>query len=695
MQPMNYKKEGSITVFLSVSMLLIFSLLLSVISSAIYYGGKLRVVSAVDLAVKSLQADYDRKIYDEYGLMLLSEDNKAILMELLEEYMSYNVDVTKNIGSSNTDFYGITIDSISINNVVTPRDDYGLPFENLVCDYMEIAAPIGIGESLMNKFMASDKSSSITKVTSSIDTLSSQAIIIDESIDKFIEYADGVKKQGNEVVIKDSFAKQLCYGSITMYDIAVNDASLYNRLRYYYMNTNTMSRDIEKLVNSIKTSLNNNQSSSADEKKLKEKLTELEKKVNSAETKLLLAKTEIDKIYSANENLKNAVTSSTKVINGLKEALGEELHKEMLREVEQYSNYLSQEKVLNIEAAKNAVYGNINAISQMKTYIKLLKGNINSGNVDNFVSYAVSLKDALYSYNIRDIKIDYSKLNLNKSTDSGVLKTIQNTLTEGFLGLVIQDVDNISQKSINNPLWVNTDFSNIDVDNYSGDTNVANRATKNILVNEYCMKKFKSYTQNTVNCLNYEVEYIISGKGNDKENLASVVSKIVLLRQGTNFMYLLTDSEKKSQAYTLAVALAGASGVPVLVTATKWLILGLWAYAEAIIDARNLLEGKGIPLIKNRSNFKLTLENLLNMNLEGESTSLSNGVHYDDYLKLLLYTGNKCEKYNRMMNVIEMKMYSNDIDFSMGECVYGLSVEVLAGIRNNRFSYTEKTAFCY
>ena len=48
------------------------------------------------------------------------------------------------------------------------------------------------------------------------------------------------------------------------------------------------------------------------------------------------------------------------------------------------------------------------------------------------------------------------------------------------------------------------------------------------------------------------MEYIISGKSSDRENLTEVVEKIVGIRNVMNLGYLLTDSVKMSQLTFIA-----------------------------------------------------------------------------------------------------------------------------------------------
>lgn len=79
--------------------------------------------------------------------------------------------------------------------------------------------------------------------------------------------------------------------------------------------------------------------------------------------------------------------------------------------------------------------------------------------------------------------------------------------------------------------------------------------------------------------LDYELEYICRGNASDAQNLEETVRRILLLREGVNYGYLLTDEEAKAKAELLAVALAAVTGNEALVKGVKHLILlgwGLW-----------------------------------------------------------------------------------------------------------------------
>ena len=103
----------------------------------------------------------------------------------------------------------------------------------------------------------------------------------------------------------------------------------------------------------------------------------------------------------------------------------------------------------------------------------------------------------------------------------------------------------------------------------------------------------KPFAGNAVNpeedgALSYGMEYLICGRGSDAENLKSVIKKLLLLREGLNFLYLQQDAAKQAQALSAATAIAGASVNPAVIHAVKEGILAAWAYAESLCDAKAL-----------------------------------------------------------------------------------------------------------
>ena len=146
--------------------------------------------------------------------------------------------------------------------------------------------------------------------------------------------------------------------------------------------------------------------------------------------------------------------------------------------------------------------------------------------------------------------------------------------------------------------------------------------------------------------LDYQIEYILAGKDSDIENLKNIVHRLLLLREGVNFAYAVANADMRKQAGILALALTAGVGVPGLTAAVRAALLLAWAYGESLLDVRTLLAGGKVPLAKTADTWKLSLENL--ENLETVLTECDQGggkgQSYVDYLRILLCLGGK-DKY--------------------------------------------------
>ncbi len=92
-----------------------------------------------------------------------------------------------------------------------------------------------------------------------------------------------------------------------------------------------------------------------------------------------------------------------------------------------------------------------------------------------------------------------------------------------------------------------------------------------ILTIQY-LKKYTSNYRHSVSmphALEYEQEFILFGKYSDKANLEKMASRILLIREGINFAYLLTDQAKCDEALAMAAVIAASAGIPGAVKAIQ------------------------------------------------------------------------------------------------------------------------------
>lgn len=211
--------------------------------------------------------------------------------------------------------------------------------------------------------------------------------------------------------------------------------------------------------------------------------------------------------------------------------------------------------------------------------------------------------------------------------------------------------------------------------------NLAEEAARMVLYGEYVLEYCSNFTLNKEKSgIQYETEYILFGKESDDENLKTCVNRLLWIREGLNAAHIFASASKMESALTLATAIVGWTMIPALVTAAQFVIVGVWAYAESLLDVRRLLNGKKVALVKTEQNWQLGIEGLTDFfnGIKQEEVEDEDGIFYEDYIRILLLMMNKTEKYYRTMDVIQQNMRQISPDFEMQNYVYAAEICVEA-----------------
>lgn len=310
--------------------------------------------------------------------------------------------------------------------------------------------------------------------------------------------------------------------------------------------------------------------------------------------------------------------------------------------------------------------------------------------------------------------IEKSLWNLKKGNSNDDAKEEKNLyerakslISDGVLGIVLEDVNNISTMQIRNlnlPTTLETD-GNKKADLIKDITN------KGIFV-KYIELYFNNYAKiseygNDDTALKYEMEYILNGNLNDKDNLTETIKKLVEVRNLSNGAYLITDGEKMKEITTLAETVATAIGMPFLTPVAQAVIIEAWALTEAVIDVRQLLNGEKVPIVKNSENWNSSIKNIGTFE---DGRKNNTGLTYTQYLQTMIMTQKTKNTVFRTMDLVQVNMQKryNKV-FLISEC-FGMC-EVEANLRiepvftslpivsyligNNNESYIYKTKMEY
>lgn len=257
--------------------------------------------------------------------------------------------------------------------------------------------------------------------------------------------------------------------------------------------------------------------------------------------------------------------------------------------------------------------------------------------------------------------------------------------------------------------------------------------THRYLLSSYILDTFNSTAQTASEDHFFfrEAEYILQGELSDRENRRKTASALRILRLSLNFAYLYTDP-KKQEALTAAAEIIAPGPAAAAVQAV---LASAWAYAESVNDAELLMKGYRVPLMKDKTSWAISLENLLRQvslksltkdpeDLEedpgkgrnkgpdaltdlltqnsgddtsagtanGSSASLpvihpeeNKGLDYQQYLRILLFLQDENLMCARILDLIQINMRKNvDGSFLIAACSTGISMDVTVNHRTRK-----------
>lgn len=205
-----------------------------------------------------------------------------------------------------------------------------------------------------------------------------------------------------------------------------------------------------------------------------------------------------------------------------------------------------------------------------------------------------------------------------------------------------------------------------------------------------------------------EWEYVAFGNLDDEENFKDAKNKIKLIRNALNLAYLYSDTGKRELINTAAQLITPGPAA----AATGVLIAEAWAFAEAELDMKVLLENKRVPIMKDDDSWKTDLggilkkdeiveklddeaKELLDKNYDeinkdksghGGNGTLKDGLSYEDYLMTMITAMNSNIRTLRIMDLVVINMkYRYYEDFNMDEYHVGVSYSLKPGIRQHEF----------
>lgn len=268
-----------------------------------------------------------------------------------------------------------------------------------------------------------------------------------------------------------------------------------------------------------------------------------------------------------------------------------------------------------------------------------------------------------------------------------------------LLELVMPRDKQVSEKAISTETLVSARSLNCGYGDFSEESQNTNALTS-LLFGEYILEHFDhALSEEGGGSLDYELEYLLAGKGSDAENLEAVAKRLLLLRFVPNYVHLQGSGAKKAEAEALALTLCALLAIPAVTQAVTQGILLAWAYGESLMDLRSLLGGCKVPLVKSDESWQLSLAGLLKIGEDSEwndGKDCGDGLSYQDYLRMLLFLEKKETLGLRALDMIEQNLRSEHglAFFRADQCVSKIQIHSTCHLRRG-ITYDFKTYFGY
>ena len=600
------QKSGQITVFLSLALLCIFSLMCGLIESARMAGARCYLKLAADSAMDSVFSEYHREAWDQYRLFLLGAKDEKEIKD------SWNLFMEPYMDSSG--WYGMAMESAEVSDRVSITDDGGSHLDKEILDYMKY----GIIKDMPDADGAADLLKNL-KEASSVESLS-------QSYSGHTKEAVRLERALED--INDCLRAQKDY-----WETAQRQLGNYNGSGFRET-AQKLKREMDRIPSLVTT-----YGKRADQ--LKKNLDETKRK---------------------NEALSKNISP--------------EMQKAMAEEANSYETYVNQDgpRRNQVEALPEHMDIQKIVIQQAMERAEEVEDTIDNWVYDDEEDSGPDLNELWGS--VEDIwnRIQISVLSYSNGVKDPekqrILEQIEGFAEQGLLNLVLPEGSQVSKGMVNSDSFPSASMSALE----GASINLLER----LVFEEYCSRFLTNFCSEEEKEFKYELEYLISGKTNDEDNLKRVVTELVAIREGMNLIHILSDSEKRQEANALASVITGVTGLAPLTGVIAFFIMTVWALGEAIVDVKMLLEGKKAAFIKSRETWNLTLSSLLELGKTGKSSggkAGDKGIDYTGYLKLLMFLSDQKVQNYRLMDMIQWNLCKSQGDFRMENCVYQAEIK--------------------
>lgn len=626
--------KGSVTVFLSLTGLLIFALFGTLLETGRYTVCKNHAARTLRTSTEALLTEYSRPLYDHYGLFFI-ENSGTPYEQVIGKYVG---DTLSAAGQGDMDFLTCGLNGIQVTDKVYLGDDEAKALQQEINRYMGRL----VTKEQLQKFLSQSKElAEVEKSAKEIEETVQQeekAAAMDAELLELMKLVDGISVSGGKVTCRKEFVKMFATGEKKGQNFGVTEGTVWREMK-------------PNLDDSTRTwNIGNKTSFLARIRRVKQ----LTKKAVQSGEKL---KKEFGKVNwdTAGEHDKMFadLIGSLPVLNRNQEIL------------EQTEELLRTRDVENGKEDLKKLWKDYDTVSVAFDYT----GVNETGGGENPKD---SLGDAWQKGILNLVCKSPSKLSS---------KTI--SAPDSYAGYYKEQeeaCDNYDDKI--------SDFASRDKVSLTGTMgDTADYGMDEFCLDQYIEHQFSSYGHKIKGGwkqpLDYGWEYIVVGEASDQDNLKAVLNRILLIRTVVNFLALQRDSVRRKEAYAAAAAVVGFTGLAPLITLTQTLILLTWSLSESLVDVTAILQKRHVPVIKGPRDLVTNFAEIVQMGHDAlgrramrYQKEKKSSFGYKQYLLLFLALTKQSTRRYRVMDLIQNGMKKNGYrGFQLGSCVYEMKVQ--------------------
>ena len=277
------------------------------------------------------------------------------------------------------------------------------------------------------------------------------------------------------------------------------------------------------------------------------------------------------------------------------------------------------------------------------------------------------------------------------------IQTIRELMKMGILQLVLEDPQFVSWTSVEKGQLLSE--RTLEKGFAMGVREEDMSASDRLLFGQYLLERMGNYRNPASGMMKNQLEYILCGKSSDGENLKATANQLLLIREGMNFAYLLSDPASRAQASAMAAAIASAFLFPPAAAIIEKALLLCWAFGESVLDLRELFAGGKIGLWKSEQTWQLSLDNLIHLPqmLDSGRKSDSEGMDYRQYLQILLFLRSQDTQVMRAMDQVELEIQARkgETGFRLDHCLTALEVSVEVQAQSTELDVTRQYGYVF